>query len=159
MLDLALFQEQGAVTLADIARRQQISLAYLEQLFGRLRRKGLVDSVRGPGGGYHLAHSAQDIRVSDIIAAVNEPISTTICGGEAANRCKGENVSCLTHDLWEALGEEIHRFLSGVTLARLVERHREKHPGEGASLVVDRRLPREKRSAGLDSVGKHVSGS
>lgn len=161
MLDLALFQERGAVTLADIAKRQQISLAYLEQLFGRLRRKGLVESIRGPGGGYHLAKSDHEIRVSDIIAAVNEPISTTICGGEAANRCKGENVACLTHDLWEALGAEIQQFLSGVTLATLVVRHYEKQDGQGlGSPLRDHRITREKTvAAAAASAEKHVSGS
>ncbi|MEW5790586.1 MAG: Rrf2 family transcriptional regulator [Pseudomonadota bacterium] len=126
MLDLALYQEQGTVTLADIARRQMISLAYLEQLFGRLRRMGLVESVRGPGGGYHLARPASEIRVAEIIAAVNEPITTTLCGGDAAHRCKGNNVTCLTHDLWEELGSEIYRFLNGVTLGKLVAGHKSK---------------------------------
>ncbi|MEK8090672.1 Rrf2 family transcriptional regulator [Thermithiobacillus plumbiphilus] len=160
MLDLALFQDQGAVTLADIAKRQQISLAYLEQLFGRLRRKGLVESVRGPGGGYHLAQPEYAIRVSDIIAAVNEPISTTICGGEAANRCKGENVACLTHDLWEALGTEIQQFLNGVTLAALVAQHHEKQFGqEHGSPLRDHRMAREKTVVAVAGADKHVSGS
>lgn len=134
MLDLALFQDEGAVTLADISQRQLISLAYLEQLFGRLRRKGLVESVRGPGGGYFLARPQDEIRVSDIVEAVNEPIATTLCGGDAGNRCTGNNVVCLTHDLWEDLGTEIHRFLNGVTLDNLVVQHHAKMRGEAQAL-------------------------
>ena len=119
MLDLALHFDQGAITLADIARRQGISLSYLEQLFARLRRNGLVDSVRGPGGGYNLAMDPTKISVAEIIVAINENIDATRCGGEA-NCNEGE--VCLTHQLWTDLSEQIYHFLSGITLGDLVNR-------------------------------------
>ena len=119
MLDLALHYEQGAVTLSDIARRQGISLSYLEQLFARLRRNGLVDSVRGPGGGYNLATAPSAISVAQIVVAINENIDATRCGGE--QNCDGEE-RCLTHYLWEDLSERIREFLSGITLADLVSK-------------------------------------
>ena len=119
MLDLALHYEQGAVTLSDIAGRQGISLSYLEQLFARLRRSGLVESVRGPGGGYNLATAPGEISVAEIIIAINENIDATRCGGD--KNCDGEE-RCLTHYLWEGLSERIHEFLSGITLADLVDR-------------------------------------
>ena len=119
MLDLALHYEQGAVTLSDIARRQGISLSYLEQLFARLRRNGLVDSVRGPGGGYNLAAAPSAISVAQIVVAINENIDATRCGGE--QNCDGEE-RCLTHYLWEDLSERIREFLSGITLADLVSK-------------------------------------
>lgn len=119
MLDLALHYEQGAVTLADIARRQGISLSYLEQLFARLRRRGLVESIRGPGGGYNLARDPDRISVAEIVVAINENIDTTQCGGE--KNC-AEDETCLTHYLWEKLSERIFEFLNGITLADLVAR-------------------------------------
>ncbi|MFQ6021204.1 MAG: Rrf2 family transcriptional regulator [Acidiferrobacterales bacterium] len=119
MLDLALHYEQGAVTLADIARRQGISLSYLEQLFARLRRRGLVDSIRGPGGGYNLAKEPDKISVAQIIVAINENIDAT-CGGAEKSCPDGE--ICLTHYLWEKLSDQIHHFLDNITLADLVTR-------------------------------------
>lgn len=119
MLDLALRYDKGAVTLADIARRQGISLSYLEQLFAKLRRSGLVDSVRGPGGGYNLALHPSKISVAEIIVAINENIDATRCGGE--KNCHGDEV-CLTHQLWEDLSKQIYGFLKGITLADLVSR-------------------------------------
>ncbi|HEX9627908.1 MAG TPA: Rrf2 family transcriptional regulator [Acidiferrobacterales bacterium] len=119
MLDLALHYAQGAVTLSDIAGRQGISLSYLEQLFARLRRAGLVDSVRGPGGGYNLALPPGEISVAEIIIAINENIDATRCGGD--KNCDGEE-RCLTHYLWEDLSDRIHEFLSGITLADLVDK-------------------------------------
>ncbi len=119
MLDLALHYQQGAVTLSDIARRQGISLSYLEQLFAKLRRSGLVDSVRGPGGGYNLALQPAKISIAEIVIAINENIDATRCGGE--KNCHGDE-RCLTHYLWEDLSERIHEFLSGITLADLVSR-------------------------------------
>ncbi|MFA7525865.1 MAG: Rrf2 family transcriptional regulator, partial [Acidithiobacillus sp.] len=107
MLDLALHQRGGVVTVADISQRQQISVAYLEQLFGRLRRFGLVESVRGPGGGYRLAMPDSEIPLTRIVEAVNESISTTQCGGDPHLCCKGDGQQCLTHDLWEELGDRI----------------------------------------------------
>jgi Rrf2 family iron-sulfur cluster assembly transcriptional regulator len=117
MLDLALRYDKGAVTLADIAKRQGISLSYLEQLFAKLRRSGLVDSVRGPGGGYTLAMEPNKISVAEIIVAINENIDATRCGGE--KNCHGDE-TCLTHQLWEDLSTRIHEFLSGITLGDLV---------------------------------------
>ncbi|MGE5241578.1 MAG: Rrf2 family transcriptional regulator, partial [Bacteroidota bacterium] len=116
MLDLALRYDKGAVTLADIARRQGISLSYLEQLFAKLRRSGLVDSVRGPGGGYTLAMEPTKISVAEIIMAINENIDATRCGGE--KNCHGDE-ACLTHQLWEDLSTRIHEFLNGITLGDL----------------------------------------
>ena len=117
MLDLALHYDQGAVTLAEIAKRQGISLSYLEQLFARLRRNGLVDSVRGPGGGYNLAHDPSKISVADIVVAINENIDARRCGGKS--NCHGDE-RCLTHELWEELSERIHSFLRSISLADLV---------------------------------------
>jgi Rrf2 family iron-sulfur cluster assembly transcriptional regulator len=117
MLDLALRYDKGAVTLADIAKRQGISLSYLEQLFAKLRRSGLVDSVRGPGGGYTLAMEPNKISVAEIIVAINENIDATRCGGE--KNCHGDE-TCLTHQLWEDLSTRIHDFLKGITLGDLV---------------------------------------
>ena len=103
------------VALADIAERQDISLAYLEQIFARLRRRGLVKSMRGPGGGYRLARSAGETPVADIITAVDEPLSALRCSG-GPKGCMPGGVRCLTHDLWDALGRQIHDFLAGVSL-------------------------------------------
>jgi len=119
MLDLALHFDKGAVTLAQIAARQGISLSYLEQLFARLRRQGLVESTRGPGGGYTLASTPDKISVAEIIVAINEQIDATRCGGD--KNCAGED-RCLTHFLWEDLSDRIRDFLSGITLADLVNR-------------------------------------
>ena len=114
MLDLALHYERGPVALAEIAARQGISQSYLEQLFSRLRKRGLVDGTRGPGGGYSLVKSSDLISVADVIDAVDENVDATRCGGQ--RNCQGEQ-RCLTHDLWEELGNQIHLFLSSVTLA------------------------------------------
>lgn len=117
MLDLALRYDKGAVTLSDIAKRQGISLSYLEQLFAKLRRSGLVDSVRGPGGGYTLAMEPAKISIAEIIVAINENIDATRCGGE--KNCHGDE-TCLTHQLWEDLSTRIYEFLNGITLGDLV---------------------------------------
>jgi Rrf2 family iron-sulfur cluster assembly transcriptional regulator len=126
MLDLAIHEAQGLtenkpVTLAAISERQDISLSYLEQLFSKLRRQGLVKSVRGPGGGYHLAKASSDISVSEIINAVDEQIDATQCGGN--ENCKDEG-RCMTHDLWTALNTKILEYLSGVTIADMVNSQR-----------------------------------
>ncbi len=123
MLDLAFHSQIKPVTLTDIAARQTISLSYLEQLFARLRRANMVKGFRGPGGGYTLADSAQNINIADIIAAVDEPIDATKCGGEA--NCQNEK-SCLTHDLWMGLSDQIREYLKGITLAQLLEKHNVK---------------------------------
>lgn len=127
MLDLAIHHDQGPVTLADIARRQAISLSYLEQLFAQLRKRGLVHSSRGPGGGYRLGRSAVDIAVVDVIGAVDESVDATRCGG--MENCQGE-ARCLTHDLWHDLSKQIHDFLGGIDLAQLVERRRVREVAE-----------------------------
>ena len=120
MADLANHSEQAQTqdpeTLAGIARRQEISLSYLEQLFAKLRRAGLVASVRGPGGGYRLAKPAEETRIADIILAVDEPLKATRCRSEA-HGCLGKSGRCLTHDLWDELGLQIESFLASVTLA------------------------------------------
>ena len=120
MLDLAYHSQKKPVTLTDIAARQTISLSYLEQLFARLRRANMVKGIRGPGGGYTLAGKASDINIADIVAAVDEPIEATKCGGEA--NCQQEQ-ACLTHDLWMGLSQQIRDYLKGITLAQLLEKH------------------------------------
>jgi len=125
MIDLALRQSSGPVTLATISQRQQISLSYLEQLFGKLRRSDLVESTRGPGGGYSLGKSAGDITVADIIASVDEPLDATHCGGRA--NCMGnEEGQCMTHELWTALNQRMVEFLDSVTLQSLVDQQHAK---------------------------------
>ncbi|MGB5735985.1 MAG: Fe-S cluster assembly transcriptional regulator IscR [Thiohalocapsa sp.] len=119
VLDLAIHQGQGPISLADIADRQGISLSYLEQLFSKLRRRALVSSVRGPGGGYHLAREASAIYVAEVITAVDEHIDTTRCGG--AGNCK-DSGPCLTHDLWLDLSDRIYGYLNKISLQDLVER-------------------------------------
>jgi len=117
MLDLTLHAQDKPISLADISDRQSISLSYLEQLFSRLRQSGLVLSVRGPGGGYHLGRASDSIFVAQIIDAVNESIDTTNCQGKGD--CQGGEI-CLTHNLWQDLSTQIHHFLSGISLADLV---------------------------------------
>ena len=122
MVDLASNSEGQPVALADIAKRQEISLSYLEQLFAKLRKGGLVKSVRGPGGGYLLAHPPGEARISDVILAVDEPIRATRCAPGSPSGCRSNNSRCLTHDLWEELGNQIHLYLSSVTLADICNR-------------------------------------
>ena len=122
MIDLALRQHSGPVTLAAIRQRQEISLSYLEQLFGKLRRHQLVESTRGPGGGYRLSRPSGELRIADIILAVDEPIAATRCKTGSTKGCTKTGARCVTHDLWEELGQQIHVFLSSVSLADVVER-------------------------------------
>jgi Rrf2 family transcriptional regulator, iron-sulfur cluster assembly transcription factor len=123
MADLAGHEGAGKpVSLAEIAKRQEISLSYLEQLFAKLRRGGLVKSVRGPGGGYRLSRASCDVRIADIILAVDEPITATRCHPGSPMGCTGTATRCVTHDLWEELGRQIHVFLSSVSLADVVEK-------------------------------------
>jgi Rrf2 family iron-sulfur cluster assembly transcriptional regulator len=119
MIDLGLRQSAGPVTLAAISQRQQISLSYLEQLFGKLRRHALVESTRGPGGGYTLAKPLQDITVAEIISSVDEPMDATQCGGK--ENCLGEGNRCMTHDLWATLNTKMVDFLSSISLQKLVD--------------------------------------
>lgn len=120
MLDLALHQQQGPISLADISARQEISLSYLEQLFAKLRKHELVSSVRGPGGGYQLARDMANIYVAEIIDAVDESVDATNCAGQGD--CQ-DGMICLTHHLWVELSAQIHNFLSNISLASLVERN------------------------------------
>ena len=110
------------VSLAEIAKRQEISLSYLEQLFAKLRKGGLVKSIRGPGGGYRLSRPAADVRVADIILAVDEPMTATRCEPGSPKGCTGTTTRCVTHDLWEELGRQIHVFLTSVSLADVIEK-------------------------------------
>jgi Rrf2 family transcriptional regulator, iron-sulfur cluster assembly transcription factor len=117
MVDLAAYGTEKPVSLADIAERQEISLSYLEQLFAKLRRAGLVRSVRGPGGGYLLARPAEGTSVADIFGAVDEPLRATRCQPASPAGCRANRTRCMTHDLWAGLDDRIHHYLSSVTLA------------------------------------------
>jgi Rrf2 family transcriptional regulator, iron-sulfur cluster assembly transcription factor len=123
MIDLALRQHNGPVTLAGISQRQRISLSYLEQLFGKLRRHQLVESTRGPGGGYTLGRPAKDVTVADIIFAVDEPLDATQCGGK--ENCHDDQ-RCMTHDLWSNLNAKMVEYLDSVNLADLVEQQKQR---------------------------------
>ena len=122
MVDLARYGSDRPVCLSDIAERQEISLSYLEQLFAKLRRGGLVKSVRGPGGGYLLTHHRDDTRIADIILAVDEPIHAVRCTPGEVTGCRIDRSRCLTHDLWEELSNQIHLYLSSVSLGDVCER-------------------------------------
>jgi Rrf2 family iron-sulfur cluster assembly transcriptional regulator len=135
MIDVAMHGAEGPVTLAAVSARQKISLSYLEQLFGKLRRSGLVESVRGPGGGYNLAKPSDQLSVADIIIAVDEPIDATQCAGR--ENCKDDR-RCMTHDLWAGLNDHIFNFLSGVSLAELV---RQQQPTDVTVLQDHRHSP------------------
>jgi Rrf2 family iron-sulfur cluster assembly transcriptional regulator len=121
MADLAMRGGKAPVTLAAISERQKISLSYLEQLFGKLRRNNIVESVRGPGGGYYLARPSNQISIAEIVIAVDEPLDATKCGG--LGNCQGEQQPCITHDLWTGLNAKIYGYLEEVTLQQLVENH------------------------------------
>jgi len=140
MVDLAMRDGRGPVTLAQISARQKISLSYLEQLFGKLRRHQLVDSVRGPGGGYCLARNMAEVSVADIILAVDEPIDATQCGGK--ENCHDDQ-KCLTHDLWAALNERIFEYLGSVSLRHLVDNQKAKE--SGVAPIHDMRQGTDKR--------------
>jgi Rrf2 family iron-sulfur cluster assembly transcriptional regulator len=122
MVDLASHSDGKPVSLAEISERQEISLPYLEQLFAKLRRGGLVKSVRGPGGGYLLAHDRDATRIADIILAVDEPIHAVRCTPGQSIGCRGDRSRCLTHDLWEELSNQIHLYLSSVSLGDVCAR-------------------------------------
>lgn len=139
MIDLALRQGKGPVTLSGISQRQAISLSYLEQLFGKLRRHEIVESFRGPGGGYSLARKADKVTVADIIIAVDEPLDATQCGGK--DNCHGADPStgarCMTHELWATLNEKMVDYLDSVSLQDLVDQQNQKH-AEQAVVVMHR---------------------
>ena len=128
MVDLARHSNGGPVCLSDIAERQEISLPYLEQLFAKLRRGGLVRSVRGPGGGYRLARPAADLSVADVVTAVDEPLRATRCDGHGPGCLRG-GARCRTHDLWEETGRQIHDYLASVSLADVLAGR--LRPGQG----------------------------
>lgn len=135
MIDLALRSGDGPVTLAGISDRQKISLSYLEQLFGKLRRFNIVDSVRGPGGGYCLARPGNQITVADIVRAVDETLDATQCGGR--ENCKDEE-RCMTHELWTTLNFKMYEYLSSVKLSDLVEKQLRKAGTERAVVAGNR---------------------
>lgn len=141
MIDLALHNGHGPVALASISERQKISLSYLEQLFGKLRRRALVESVRGPGGGYLVARPLGEITVAQIIQAVDEPIDATQCGG--LENCQDDQ-RCMTHELWTNLNRRIQDYLAEVTLENLVAQQSGRLPS--ANVVHDHRRGREKIS-------------
>jgi Rrf2 family iron-sulfur cluster assembly transcriptional regulator len=144
MIDVTMYGTRGPVTLAAVSERQKISLSYLEQLFGKLRRHGLVESVRGPGGGYNLARSAENVSVADVILAVDEPIDATQCGG--LENCHDDR-RCMTHELWAALNTHIMEFLRSVSLAELV---RQQQPKGDVAVLQDHRLsPKTLQKAGF----------
>src|SRR5947199_5946311 len=134
MIDVAMHGTRAPVTLAAVSERQKISLSYLEQLFGKLRRHGLVESVRGPGGGYNLAHPADGVSVADVILAVDEPIDATQCGGR--ENCHDDR-RCMTHELWAGLNAHIFSFLQSVSLAELVRQQQTE--GSDVAVLQDHR--------------------
>ena len=136
MVDLAMCGGDRPVTLGDISERQKISLSYLEQLFGKLRRKALVSSVRGPGGGYCLTRPTSDLSVGEIILAVDEPIDATQCGGK--ENCRDER-KCITHDLWTNLNSHIFAYLESVKLSDLVEKQQKNGSASAVVELVDNR--------------------
>lgn len=147
MIDLALRGEDGPVALAGVSERQKISLSYLEQLFGKLRRHKLVDSVRGPGGGYCIARPLEKVSVAEIIRAVDEQLDATQCGGN--ENCQDDG-RCMTHDLWSVLNAKVYEYLSSVSLADLVERQRQKMAE--LPVVQEVRRPVKRSRASLDKV-------
>jgi Rrf2 family iron-sulfur cluster assembly transcriptional regulator len=144
MMDIAIHDRLGPVTLAEISQCQGISLSYLEQLFAKLRKKGLVEGVRGPGGGYRLARPAADVTVADIIDAVDERVDATRCGGR--QDCQ-EGQCCLTHELWTDLSDQIAAFLDTITLAQFVERPRVQEVVERQDIMHGRRRSERKSVA------------
>ena len=146
MLDLALRNKQAPVTLAGIGVRQNISLSYLEQLFGKLRRHALVESVRGPGGGYRLARPADKVSVADIILAVDEPMDATQCAG--MENCQDDK-RCMTHNLWATLNEKLHEYLHSVTLQDLIAEQLAKQGN--VALMLDRRPVAARKAVSLQA--------
>jgi Rrf2 family iron-sulfur cluster assembly transcriptional regulator len=145
MIDVAMHATEAPVTLAGVSDRQKISLSYLEQLFGKLRRHGLVASVRGPGGGYRLARPAGEVSVADVILAVDEPIDATQCGGK--ENCLDDR-RCMTHELWAGLNAHIFAFLRSVTLEELVRQQERPDANAGVNVLhVHRTLPGKKRES------------
>ena len=153
MLDLALQHGGGPVTLAGISQRQNISLSYLEQLFGKLRRHSLVDSVRGPGGGYTIARNLEQVSVADIITAVDEPLDATQCGGKENCRDEGR---CMTHELWSTLNDKMYEYLSSVSLSDLVDKEKQRARDAQKVNVLQDKRPAGAAPAGSDAGGRSV---
>jgi Rrf2 family iron-sulfur cluster assembly transcriptional regulator len=149
MLDLAIHYGDGPITLADIAQRQGISLSYLEQLFSRLRKRSLVSSVRGPGGGYSLGKEAREIYIGEVISAVDENVDTTKCHG--AHNCQN-NERCLTHDLWSDLSDQIYAYLNNISLQDLMDR-------KAVREVADRQENGDAEASLLDQVTTTPAGA
>ena len=147
MADLAKHAGDAATPLAVISDRQQISLTYLEQLFMKMRRAGLVESTRGPGGGYSLARAPEEIAIAEIMSAVDEPVKMTRCEGESDLGCIGDH-RCLTHDLWDALGDHILSFLGGVTLGDVIDNATAKETALGIAGAGKARERREAMAGG-----------
>jgi len=139
MVDLATRGGKTPVTLSSISDRQSISLSYLEQLFGKLRRNNIVESVRGPGGGYYLGRSAGKISIAEIVLAVDEPLDATKCGG--MGNCNGEEKPCITHDLWMGLNEKILDYLESVNLQQLVDSASKQMAGESTIVLTNMNKP------------------
>lgn len=150
LIDLALRGSEGPVTLAGISERQKISLSYLEQLFGKLRRCNLVDSVRGPGGGYCLARPVGQISVADIVRAVDESFDATQCGGR--ENCKDED-RCMTHELWSTLNFKMYEYLTSVTLSDLVNKQLAKASSEGTVIKGVRHIVPVTRAKAMSALG------
>lgn len=148
MLDLAYHSQKHPITLTDIATRQTISLSYLEQLFARLRKAGMVKGVRGPGGGYTLSRNAGEINIADIIEAVDETVDSTKCGGKS--NCHNDQ-PCITHDLWMGLSDQIREYLKQITLGQLLEREMvsevAKRQAQQVEQVIDIKTIQERKSA------------
>ncbi|MDD2738356.1 MAG: Fe-S cluster assembly transcriptional regulator IscR [Methylomonas lenta] len=148
MLDLAYHSQKHPITLTDIATRQTISLSYLEQLFARLRKAGMVKGVRGPGGGYTLSRNAREINIADIIEAVDETVDSTKCGGKS--NCHNDQ-PCITHDLWMGLSDQIRDYLKQITLGQLLEREMvsevAKRQSQQVEQVIDIKTIQERKSA------------
>ena len=151
MMDLALHDRVGPVTLAEISECQDISLSYLEQLFAKLRQRGLVEGVRGPGGGYRLSREAADITVADIICAVDENVDATRCSGK--ENCQGGR-RCLTHELWSDLSQQIYEFLKGITLAQFVERETVRQVASEQDELRGRVVRRRGQREAMEDTGK-----
>ena len=142
MVDLAMRGSPGPVTLASISERQKISLSYLEQLFGKLRRHNIVESVRGPGGGYSLARSSAHISIADIIVAVDEPLDATKCGGMA--NCHDDR-QCVTHNLWTGLNESIYAYLVAVSLKQVVDSEKAGKKSSVMPLTLSKKMTQQLR--------------
>ena len=150
VLDLSFHQHEGPVSLADISNRQGISLSYLEQLFARLRRNDIVSSTRGPGGGYSLTRTPEEVSMAEIILAVDETYDATNCG-DTEGGCAGGAHQCLTHDLWHELSQEIHHFLNGITLAEMQSKR-------GVKEVADRQDKRMEQDRSLSKIAVETVG-